>query len=414
LKIKAFKGIRPKPELASKVACRPYDVLDTDEAREEARGNAYSFLNVVKPEITLPPEIDHYAPEVYEAGRDNFKQLIEQGVFIQDKKDCIYIYELTMDGRSQSGIVACASVDDYIHEKIKKHELTRPDKENDRKNLVRVSMINAEPVFFAYKTESQLDQIVKAVKQNPVVYDFVADDDVRHRIWVVEDEDTIGAIINIFAGMDSSYVADGHHRTAAAALVGIDLSKENPAHKGDEEYNYFLAVHFPDNQLAIFDYNRVVKDLSGHTPESFLQAISGAFKITRIGKQAYKPQSLHEMGMYLDREWYCLKANPDTYDDNDPIGVLDVTILSEQVLKPVLDINDLRTDSRIEFVGGIRGLRELERRVDSGEMAVAFAMYPVSMKQLMEIADNGLIMPPKVTWFEPKLRSGLLVHSLAQ
>lgn len=413
MKIKAFKGLRPKPEFASKVACRPYDVLDSDEAREEAKNNPYSFLYVVKPEIALPRETDHYAPAVYEAGTEKFTQFLDQDIFFQDQMDCLYIYELTMNGRTQSGIVACASVDDYMQDKIKKHELTRPDKENDRMNHVRVSMLNAEPVIFAYKAVSQLDNIVEGVKQDTPVNDFVADDGVRHRIWVIENDDINMSIINIFDAMNATYVADGHHRTAAAALVGHDLKDENPHHTGDEEYNYFLAVHFPDNQLAIFDYNRVVKDLNGLTSDVFLEAISNSFKVTNIGKQTYKPQALHEMGMYLDGQWYCLKANADTYDDNDPIGVLDVTILSENVLKPVLNIHDLRTDSRIECIGGIRGLGELERRVNSGEMTVAFAMYPVSMRQVMDIADNGLIMPPKVTWFEPKLRSGLIVHSLA-
>lgn len=412
MKIKAFKGLRPKPELAAQVACRPYDVLDSNEARAEARGNPYSFLNVIKPEITLPEDIDHYAPEVYQAARDNFAQLLSDGVFTQDNNECFYLYELTMNGRSQTGIVACAAVEDYMQDRIKKHELTRPDKENDRKNHVRVSMMNAEPVFFAYKAEAELDEIMNTAKADDPVYDFTADDDIRHRFWVMDNPDVINRVVAIFLDMPSTYVADGHHRTAAAALVGHDLKAEDPNHTGEEEYNYFLAVHFPDDQLAIFDYNRVVKDLNGHTPASLLDAISGSFTVTREGKDAYRPRALHEIGMYIDGVWYALSANPDTYDDTDPIGVLDVTILSEQILKPVLGIHDLRTDSRIEFVGGIRGLGELERRVDSGEMAVAFAMYPVSMKQLMDIADNGLIMPPKVTWFEPKLRSGLVVHSL--
>lgn len=412
--IKPFKGLRPKPEFASKVACRPYDVLDSDEARLEAKDNPYSFLNVIKPEITLPADIDHYSPAVYKAGKKYFNQLQSQGVFFQDAKECIYIYELIMQGRSQIGIVACAAVEDYMQGKIKKHELTRPDKENDRKNHVRVSMLNAEPVFFAYKADLHLDKLVESVVKTKPVYDFVADDSIQHRIWIVDDDITIASVIKIFTTMDATYVADGHHRTAAAALVGNDLRNENPNHTGDEEYNYFLAVHFPDNKLVICDYNRVIKDLNSHTSESFLQEISGSFNIRKMGKDQYKPKSLHDIGMYLDGEWYALTANPDTFNDDDPIGVLDVTILSDQILKPVLDIHDLRTDSRIEFVGGIRGLEELECRVNNGEMAVAFAMYPVSMKQLIDIADNGLIMPPKVTWFEPKLRSGLLVHSLDQ
>jgi uncharacterized protein (DUF1015 family) len=405
VKIRAFKGFRPAAEYAGKVASRPYDVLDSDEAREEAKDNPWSFLNVVKPEITLPVDVDHYSPEVYQAGSRNFLRLVDSGVFFQDKSDSLYIYELTMNGRSQTGIVACASVEDYMQGRIKKHELTRPDKENDRKHHVRVSMLNAEPVFFAYKA-------VNEVKAGKPVYDFTADDDIHHRFWVVDDKTTINLIIDLFGAMPSTYVADGHHRTAAAALVGHDLSQENPKHTGDEEYNYFLAVHFPDDQLEIFDYNRVVKDLNGHSHETFLKAISTAFTVSAPSRQQHKPAHLHEIGMYLQGNWYSLTAKPGTYNDNDPIGVLDVTILSEHILEPVLNIRDLRTDKRIDFVGGIRGLGELERRVNSGEMAVAFAMYPVSMQQLMDIADNDLIMPPKVTWFEPKLRSGLVVHTL--
>ena len=412
--IKAFKGFRPRAVFSSQVASQPYDVLNSDEARQEAKGNPYSFLNVVKPEITLPDDVDPYSQKVYEAGKQNFQTLIDQDVFVQDKTDCLYIYELTMDGRSQSGIVACAAVEDYIQGRIKKHELTRPDKETDRKNHVRISMLNAEPVFFAYKSQDKLDQLVESVKQSLPVYDFITDDGIQHRLWVINNETTIDSITDIFSRMNETYVADGHHRTAAAALVGNDLKAENSSHQGTEEYNYFLAVHFPDNQLQIFDYNRVVKDLNGHTAESFLEAISKSYDISLMGKDIYKPKTLHEIGMYLDGNWYKLQSSPDIYNDNDPIGVLDVTSLSNQILEPLLDIKDLRTDKRIEFVGGIRGLKELKRRVDSGEMVVAFAMYPVSMKQLMDIADNDLIMPPKVTWFEPKLRSGLVVHSLIE
>lgn len=412
MKIKAFKGYRPVANLASQVASRPYDVLDSDEARIEAKDNPWSFLNVVKPEITLPLDIDHYAPEVYQAGSRNFNKLLETAVFTQDKRDCLYIYELTMNGRSQTGIVACAAVEDYMQGRIKKHELTRPDKENDRKNHVRVSMLNAEPVFFAYKAVETLDGIVSNITKAAPVYDFTADDGIRHRFWVVDNAGTVNEIVAAFAKMPATYVADGHHRTAAAALVGHDLQRENPHHTGNEEYNYFLAVHFPDNQLEIFDYNRVIKDLNGHTPESFLKAVSKSFDVGAASKQQCKPTELHQIGMYLQGNWYSLKAKSGTWKENDPIGVLDVTVLSEHILEPVLNIHDLRTDKRIDFVGGIRGLAELERRVNSGEMAVAFAMYPVSMKQLMDIADNDLIMPPKVTWFEPKLRSGLVVHSL--
>lgn len=410
--IKPFRGFRPVKDKAKQVASRPYDVLDSDEAREEAKGNPYSFLNVVKPEITLPADTDHYSPIVYEAGRNNFEKLVKDGVFFHDKEQCLYIYELVMNGRSQNGIVACAAVDDYMNDRIKKHELTRPDKETDRKNHVRVSMMNAEPVFFAYPAVPALDEIVNAVKKGSPEYDFTAEDGIIHRLWVVSNAEIIKNIVTEFKKMPATYVADGHHRTAAAALVGNDLRKENPGHTGREEYNYFLAVHFPDNQLEIMDYNRVVKDLNGHTPVSFVEALGKSFVVEKKGATAYKPTKRHELSMYLDGNWYALNAKPGTYNDNDPIGVLDVTILSEQVLKPLLNIHDLRTDKRIDFVGGMRGLKELERRVNSGEMKVAFALYPVSMKQLIDIADSGKIMPPKTTWFEPKLRSGLVVHSL--
>jgi uncharacterized protein (DUF1015 family) len=414
MKIKAFKGFRPVASKVKDVASRPYDVLDSDEAREEAKGNPWSFLNVVKPEITLPAETDHYSMAVYEAGKQNFQNLVKEGVFIQDKKECLYIYELIMDGRSQNGIVACASVDDYMEGRIKKHELTRPDKEADRKNHVRVAMMNAEPVFFAYPSNKGLDEIVAAIKQSKPEYSFITDDDIEHRFWVVDNRDHVTSIIAAFEKVPATYVADGHHRTAAAALVGNDLRKENPNHTGNEPYNYFLAVHFPDDELAILDYNRVVKDLNGHTSKSFLDGLATSFIVDKKGKDAYRPSRLHEFGMYLEGDWYALKAKQGMYDDHDAIGVLDVTILSEKVLKPLLNIHDLRTDKRIDFVGGMRGLKELERRVNNGGMAVAFALHPVSMKQLIDIADSGKIMPPKTTWFEPKLRSGLVVHSLNQ
>ena len=413
MKIKAFKGFRPVESKVKDVASRPYDVLDSDEAREEAKGNPWSFLNVVKPEITLPPEVDHYSMDVYEAGKNNFQKLIQDGIFTQDEHECLYIYELIMEGRSQNGIVACASVDDYMEGRIKKHELTRPDKETDRKNHVRVSMMNAEPVFFAYPANKKLDEIVNTIKQSKPVYSFSTDDGIQHRFWVVEKADQISSILNAFEKIPATYVADGHHRTAAAALVGNDLRQENPNHNGNESYNYFLAVHFPDDQLAILDYNRVVKDLNGHSANAFLEALATSFIVEKKGKEPYRPSRLHEFGMYLESEWYALKAKQGMYDDGDAIGVLDVTILSEKVLKPLLNIHDLRTDKRIDFVGGMRGLKELERRVDSGEMAVAFALYPVSMQQLIDIADSGKIMPPKTTWFEPKLRSGLVVHTLS-
>lgn len=412
MKIKPFKGLRPVPERVKAVASRPYDVMDSGEAREEAQGNPDSFLRVVKPEITLPVGIDPYSEQVYQAGRENFRGMCAQGLFIQEREASLYIYELTMDDLSQTGIVACAAVEDYLNGHIKRHELTRPDKEADRKNHVRISMLNAEPVFFAYRAERRLDEIVAKVKKDKPLYDFTADDGVQHRFWAISDEAIISNIIAIFDRMPATYVADGHHRTAAAALVGSDLKNANPDHCGDEAYNYFLAVHFPHNQLRILDYNRLVKDLNGLTVDGFIDAISERFTIAMVGKEACKPEQLHEMAMYLDGNWYKLIADPGSYDDSDPIGGLDVTILSEQVLKPLLNIHDLRTDRRIEFVGGSRGLEALRRRVDSGEMQVAFAMYPVSMGQLMDIADNGLVMPPKVTWFEPKLRSGVVVYSL--
>lgn len=410
-KIKAFKGFRPVEEKVHQVASRPYDVLNTEEARMESEGNPYSFLHVVKPEIDFPEGQDPYAPEIYEKGKENFNLLVENGVFSQDEEDCIYIYRLTMDGRSQAGIVAAAAVDDYFSNVIKKHELTRPDKEEDRKKHVRVSMMNAEPVFFAYPALVSLDSIVEEIVQDKPDYDFTAEDDIRHELWVVKGEQ-VELIIKEFDKLPATYVADGHHRTAAAALVGQELRKENPGYTGDESFNFFLAVHFPDNQLNIIDYNRVVRDLNGHSKDDFINLLRDNFDVKLIGKEQFKPSKLHEFGMYIDGEWYALSAFKATYDDNDPIGVLDVTILSNQILNPVLNIVDLRRDKRIEFVGGIRGLGELEKRVDSGEMKVAFALYPVSMQQLIDIADSGEIMPPKTTWFEPKLRSGLVVHSL--
>lgn len=410
-KIKAFKGFRPTKEKVHLVASRPYDVLNTEEARKEVEGNPDSFLHVVKPEIDFPSDQNPYANEVYLKGKENFATLLKEATFFQDDKDCIYIYRLTMNGKSQAGIVAAAAIDDYFDNVIKKHELTRPDKEEDRKKHVRVSEMNAEPVFFAYPAMESLDQIVEDIVKGEAAYDFEAGDGIRHELWVVQDEKA-EAIVSEFDKLPATYVADGHHRTAAAALVGQDLRNENPGYTGDEAFNYFLAVHFPDNQLTIIDYNRVVKDLNGLSKQDFISKLENGFEVSLVGKEIYKPSKLHEFSMYLDEEWYRLVAKEGTYDDSDPIGVLDVTILSKQILEPVLDIVDLRTDKRIDFVGGIRGLGELEKRVDSGEMKVAFALYPVSMQQLIDIADSGEIMPPKTTWFEPKLRSGLVVHGL--
>jgi uncharacterized protein (DUF1015 family) len=412
-KIHAFRGYRPGKENVKQVASRPYDVLNSSEAREEVKGNPWSFLHVVKPEVDLPEGTSLYSEEVYNKGKENLEKLIAEGYFIQDQKELLYVYGQTMFGKTQYGIVACAAVQDYLDEKIKKHELTRPDKEEDRMNHIRVTNFNAEPVFFAYPDHKELDSIVDKVVSGQAEYDFTTPDDVGHHFWLIDKEEDIERIIQIFQeDIEATYVADGHHRTAAAALVGQERSEKNPVHQGDEEYNYFLAVHFPASQLSIIDYNRVVKDLNGLSKEEFLKELEEGFIIEAKGPEVYKPEQLHDFSMYLDGMWYGLRAKPGTYNDDDPIGCLDVTVLSEQVLGPLLNITDLRKSKRIDFVGGIRGLEELSRRVDSGEMAVAFALYPVTMKQLMDIADNGMIMPPKTTWFEPKLRSGLVIHSL--
>ena len=412
-KIHAFRGIRPVKDNVEKVASRPYDVLNSAEARVEVEGNPWSFLHVVKPEVDLPEGTDLHSDVVYNKGKENLQRLISEGAFVQDEKDILYIYAQTMFGRTQYGIVACAAVEDYLNDVIKKHELTRPDKEEDRMKHVRTCNVNAEPVFFAYPDHAELNEIVTKIVAGKAEYDFETPDSVGHHLWLVGEDEDVARIIEIFEkDIPSTYVADGHHRTAAAALVGEERKKNNPSHKGDEEYNFFLAVHFPDTQLTIIDYNRVVKDLNGHTPDEFLKELEQGFVVERKGADIYKPDELHEFSMYLEGKWYGLKARPGTYNDDDPIACLDVTLLSEQVLGPLLNITDLRKSKRIDFVGGIRGLKELSNRVDSGEMAAAFALYPVSMKQLMDIADNGMIMPPKTTWFEPKLRSGLVIHSL--
>ncbi len=395
------------------MASRPYDVLNSGEARVEVEGNPWSFLHVVKPEVDLPEGTSLYSDQVYNKGKENLQRLIAEGRFIQDKEDSLYVYGQTMFGRTQYGIVGCASVDDYLNNVIKKHELTRPDKEEDRMNHIRVINFNAEPVFFAYPDHAELDGIVNEVVAGEPEYDFTTPDGVGHHFWIIPDHALIEQITGIFEQeIPSTYVADGHHRTAAAALVGQERKGGNPNHDGREEYNYFLAVHFPASQLTIIDYNRVVKDLNGLTPEEFIEELSEGFVVEKRGEEIFKPAQLHQFSMYMEGAWYSLQAKPGTYNDSDPIGCLDVTVLSEQVLGPLLNITDLRKSKRIDFVGGIRGLKELSDRVDSGEMAVAFALYPVTMKQLMDIADNGMIMPPKTTWFEPKLRSGLVIHSL--
>ncbi len=412
-KLKAFKGYRPTNDKVKQVASRPYDVLNSSEAREEAKDNIYSLLRIIKPEIGLTPGVDLYTKEVYDKAKSNFDFFKENGWLVQDEEEYLYIYAQTMFGKTQYGIVGCASVDDYMNNVIKKHELTRPDKEEDRMKHVRVTNANMEPVFFSYTAVDEIDSIVGAfVKENNPVFDFTADDGVGHHFWVIKDKHIIKSIIDLFEKLPATYVADGHHRTAAAALVGNEKKRNNPEHTGEESYNYFLAVHFPDNQLTIIDYNRVVKDLSGYSKDEFMDKLKLSFDIEEIGSEVYKPNKLHEFSMYIEGRWYKLTAKPRTYDDSDPIGILDVTILTNQVLKPLLDIEDLRRSKRIDFVGGIRGLEELSKRVDSGEMKVAFALYPVSMKQLIDIANSGEIMPPKTTWFEPKLRSGLVIHEL--
>ena len=411
--LKSFRGYRPRKEFVHNVASRPYDVLNSQEAREEVKNNPHSFLHVVKPEVDLPPDIDLHSQKVYDKGRENINRLIKEGMFVQDKDPYLYIYAQTMFGMTQYGIVGCASVADYMKDVIKKHELTRPDKEEDRMNHIRVTNFNAEPVFFAYPDHRDLDAIVHEIIQGDPEYDFTAEDGIGHHFWLVRDESTIATIESIFAtDIPFTYVADGHHRTAAAALVGNERKLQNPGHTGSEEYNFFLAVHFPAGQLTIIDYNRVVKDLNGLSNDDFIKRIEENFVVQEKSSEIYKPCFMHNFSMYLEGKWYSLTAREGRFDDNDPIRCLDVTVLSETILAPVLNITDLRKSNRIDFVGGIRGLGELKRRVDGGEMKVAFALYPVSMQQLMTIADTGNIMPPKTTWFEPKLRSGLVIHSL--
>lgn len=411
VKIKSFKGIRPPKELAKEVASRPYDVLNSVEAKAEA--GEKSLLHIIKPEIDFNPIIDEHTQPAYDKAVENFKKWQANGWLVQDDTEKYYIYAQTMAGRTQYGLVACCNVDDYMNGKIKKHELTRPDKEEDRMIHVRIQNANVEPVFFAYPAVKEMDQLVEnVVKNNKPIYDFVAEDGFGHHFWIIDNALVNKRITEIFAQIQALYVADGHHRTAAAARVGLEKKAANPNHTGNEEYNFFLAVIFPDNQLRIIDYNRTVKDLNGLTPGQLIEKLSKNFDVKEMGKEIFTPNKLHNFSMYLDGKWYSLTSKPGTYNDNDPIGVLDVTILSNMVLEPIFDIKDLRTSKRIDFVGGIRGLGELSKRVDSGEMTVAFALYPVSMKQLIDIADTGNIMPPKTTWFEPKLRSGLVIHKL--
>lgn len=410
--VKPFKGIRPPKALVEQVASRPYDVLNSEEARAEAEGNEKSLYHIIKPEIDFPVGTDEHDERVYAKAAENFQKFQDNGWLVQDAEDKYYVYAQTMNGRTQYGLVVCAAVEDYMTGKIKKHELTRRDKEEDRMKHVRVNNANIEPVFFAFPHQDELDAIVSKVVAGEAEYDFVAPDGFGHHFWVIDDAATIARITEIFAEFPAMYIADGHHRSAAAALVGDEKRKQNPNHVGDEEYNYFLAVCFPDNQLNIIDYNRVVKDLNGLSDEEFLKALEANFEVKEMGEEIYKPNALHNFSLYLSGKWYSLTAKEGTYNDNDPIGVLDVTISSNLILDEILGIKDLRSDKRIDFVGGIRGLGELKKRVDSGEMKVALALYPVSMKQLIDIADTGNIMPPKTTWFEPKLRSGLVIHKL--
>ena len=411
-KVKPFKGVRPPKELVVQVVSRPYDVLNSEEARREAEGNPKSLYHIIKPEIDFEPGTDEHDPKVYEKAVENFHKFQENGWLVQDDKENYYIYAQTMDGRTQYGFVVAAWVNDYMEGRIKKHELTRRDKEEDRMKHVRVNNANIEPVFFAFPDNEKLEQIIRDVTAGKPEYDFVTDDGFGHTLWLIEDPVTIATITEEFDKIPNLYIADGHHRSAAAALVGAEKAKNNPNHRGDEEYNYFMAVAFPASHLKIIDYNRVVRDLNGLTPQQFLDKIAENFEVKDMGTEIYHPSGLHNFSLYLDGRWYSLTAKPGTYNDQDPIGVLDVTVSSDLILRDILGITDLRSDKRIDFVGGIRGLGELKRRVDSGEMKMALALYPVTIDQLINIADTGNIMPPKTTWFEPKLRSGLIIHKL--
>ena len=411
--LKPFKGLRPPNSIVRELASRPYDVLNSDEARIEAAGNPYSLLHIIKPEIDLPVETDIHSQPVYDKALENLNLFRSKGFLAPDKEEYLYIYAQTMNGKKQYGLVGCAAVSDYLGNVIKKHELTRKDKEEDRMKHVRITNANMEPVFFSYPAVKEIDAIVKqVVESQEAEYDFTSSDEIGHHFWVIRDHKIIDKLVKLFAAVPYTYVADGHHRTAAAALVGNEKKLKNAHHTGNEEYNFFLAVHFPDDQLTIIDYNRLVKDLNGLSTEDYLAKLGTAFTITENGNSIVKPERLHTFGMYLDQKWYKLTAKTGTYNDSDPISVLDVTILSSLVLDKILGIHDLRTSDRVDFVGGIRGLGELVKRVDSREMKVAFSLFPVSMKQLIDIADSGNIMPPKTTWLEPKLRSGLVVHEL--
>ena len=412
VKIKPFCGIRPPKEYAAEVASRPYDVLNSVEAKAEATER--SLLHIIKPEIDFDPIADEHSQEVYAKAVENFAKWQQQGWLQQDGEEYYYVYAQTMEGRTQYGLAMCCHYEDYRSGAIKKHELTRPDKEEDRMIHVRNQQANIEPVFFAYPDDEEVNAIVAEVVKGEPEYDFTAADGFGHQLWVIRDRKTNDRLTELFAAIPALYVADGHHRTAAAARVGAECEAKNPNHTGEEEYCYFLAVTFPASQLKIIDYNRVVKDLNGLTPAQLIEKLGESFVVEEKGTEEYRPTCLHNFAMYLEGKWYSLTAKEGTYNDADPIGVLDVTVLSDLVLDKVLGIADLRTSKRIDFVGGIRGLGELKRRVDNGEMKVAFALYPVSMQQLINIADTGNIMPPKTTWFEPKLRSGVVIHSFKE
>ena len=412
MRIKAFRGYRPGRDRIASVASRPYDVLTTEEAREEAAGNPYSFLNVAKPEITFPDGTRPDSPDIYRAAAANFQALIDNGTFVRDEHECLYIYELSADGKPKTGIVAAAAVEDYLAGRIRKHELTRFDKEADRAHHIRTTMLNVEPVMFAYRYDRTIEGLVNSIKSAQPEYEFVDADSVQHRFWIVEEPETLEAIIRAFAGIPATYVADGHHRTAAAAIVSRELDREGRHNGASPGHNYFLAAHFPDNELEILDYNRLVADLNGLEPDEFLRELAPLFAVDRMGSQPVRPKQRGVTGMYLAGTWYRLSARSGTYDPDDTMSALGVSILSDLILEPILGIHDQRTDPRITYVGGARGTAELQHRVDSGEMAVAFTLYPVSVRELMTIADSGRIMPPKATWFEPKLRSGLVVYSL--
>ena len=411
-KVKPFRGVRPPKEYVEKVASKPYDVLSSEEARAEAGDNEMSLYHIIKPEIDFEPGTGEHEPKVYDKAVENFKKFQDKGWLVQDQEECYYIYAQTMDGRTQYGFVVGASVEDYLTGRIKKHELTRREKEADRMHHIEINNANIEPVFLAFPDNKTLEEIIDRTAQTTPEYDFVSEDGIGHTLWVIKDKETIETITREFGEIPYLYIADGHHRTAAAAHVGEEKAKADPNHNGTEEYNYLLAVCFPQSHLKVMDYNRVVVDLNGNTEEQFLEKLADKFIVEEKGADIYKPAKLHNFSLYLGGKWYSLTAKEGTYDDNDPIGVLDVTISSDYILRDILGITDLRTDKRIDFVGGIRGLGELKQRVDSGEMKMALALYPVTMKQIIDIADSGKIMPPKATWFEPKLRSGLIIHKL--